>query len=58
VAGGAVTDSAGSFVFTITSSKAIEIDHQCTSTENTDGFGPACSFGNVEVYAELKIWKQ
>jgi len=52
------TWSSGGFVFTIASSKAIEIDHQCSSTENTDGFGVACGFGNTEIFTELRIWKQ
>ena len=54
----AVVKSIGCSVFTITSSKAIEIDHQCGSTVATNGFGIAATFGNIEVYAELRIWKQ
>ena len=52
------TDSHGNTVFTLTSSKAIEVDHRCVATGTTDGFGLAGSFGNIEVYAELRIWKQ
>lgn len=42
-------------VFTLSASKAIEIQHRCSSTKATDGFGAASTFGNVEVYADLII---
>jgi hypothetical protein len=48
----------GSAVFTITSSKAIELDHQCQTTRSTNGMGGAGGFGNIEVYSEMRIWKQ
>jgi len=48
-------DSCGSAVFTITSSKAIEIDHRYSGGGTA---GSAASFGNTEVYTELRIWKQ
>jgi hypothetical protein len=43
--------------FTITGTKLIELQHQCQTTEATDGFGVACSFG-TEVYASVEIWKE
>jgi hypothetical protein len=54
---GVQSGSVGQAVFTLTSSKAIELDHQCSSTEATNGFGLPASF-NTEIYAELRIWKQ
>ena len=50
--------SMGSCYFTLTSAKAIEIDHYCQTTAATNGFGVAANFGVDEIYAELKIWKQ
>ena len=54
----AQTRSVGSAIFTLTSSKAIEIDHRCASTEPTNGFGSACSFGDTEIYSEIRILEQ
>lgn len=48
--------SFGSAVFTIAASKAFEIQHQITTTRNTDGFGWA-SFITTEVYTRVEIWK-
>lgn len=50
--------STGSCYFTITSSKAFEIDHYCQTTGTTTGFGVAASFGVDEIYCELRVWKQ
>lgn len=41
----------------ITSAKVFEIQHRCATTEATDGFGRACSFGDNEVYTIVKIDK-
>lgn len=43
--------------FTIDAQKTFELQHQINSTQNTTGFGASCSFGVVEVYAEVLIWK-
>lgn len=43
-------------VFTIGSSKALEIQHQCQTTETTDGFGVAANF-TTEVYTVVELWK-
>ena len=53
-----LTHSNGSAYFTITTSKAIQIEHRCGSTNNTTGFGQACGFGDDEIYSEIRIWKQ
>lgn len=43
--------------FTIASAKVFELQHQCQSTEATDGMGLASSFGQ-EVYATLELWRE
>lgn len=43
--------------FTLSGAKVLELQHFCTNTTPTDGFGTAVSSGDVEVYAEIKIWK-
>jgi hypothetical protein len=58
----AVTDSvqSRSFVsgqFTIASAKAFELQHRCSNTRATDGFGVANNFGLSEIYAIVEIWK-
>jgi hypothetical protein len=59
---GAYTVTAGnafSFVqgvITITGTKVFELQHQCTTTRATDGFGTAIGF-NTEVYASIAIQK-
>jgi len=45
-------------VFTIAGTKAFEIQHQCSSTTASVGFGAASSFtGYVEVYTQVAIFK-
>lgn len=44
-------------VFTVAASQALEIQHQCSSTRATDGFGNASSFSVAEVYTEVWLWK-
>lgn len=43
-------------VFTIAGTKTFELQHQCTLTKTTDGFGLAAGFG-TEVYAQITITK-
>jgi hypothetical protein len=50
--------SVGSVYFTIATSKVIEIEHRANNTQNTNGFGPAATFGDNEIFAEIRIWKQ
>lgn len=52
-----MTRSRGSGYFTITSSKAIQVEHRCATSITTDGFGFPSGFGNIEVYTEIRIWK-
>ena len=42
--------------FTISSSKVIELQGQCTNTEINDGWGVPCNFG-IEVYAIVEFYK-
>ncbi len=42
-------------VFTLAVTSAIELQHRGQNTVNTNGFGPAQSFGINEVYADLLI---
>lgn len=43
-------------VFTIAASKALELQHQCSTTNGTDGFGVTANF-TTEVYAVVELWK-
>lgn len=43
--------------FTITAEKTFEVQHRCNTTRATNGFGLAASFGDDEVYTQLKIRK-
>ena len=41
----------------LTEAKTFEIQHRCTITKTVNGFGPAASFGDDEVYTQVKITK-
>ncbi len=43
--------------FTIASQKTFEIQHQCQTTNATNGLGAACSFSVGEVYTQITIRK-
>lgn len=43
--------------FTIASSKVYQVRHETESSRATDGLGRPSSFGETEVYADVKIWK-
>jgi hypothetical protein len=60
------TDAAGSVlmslsqlggVFSISSPKTFEIQHRCTTTKTTDGLGRGAGFGDIEIYADVQIWR-
>ena len=53
----ATTVSVVSGQFTLAATKVIELQHRTSLTRSTDGLGGAGTFGEVEVYAEVKIWK-
>lgn len=42
--------------FTIAAPKVFEVQHRCTSTRATDGFGKACNFF-FEIYTVARFWK-
>jgi len=42
--------------FTISGTKTFELQHQCQTTNATNGFGGATSLG-TEIYAEVRVWK-
>lgn len=44
--------------FTLTATKVIELQHRCTTTCNTFGLGYPCGYDEIEVYAEVEIWRE
>jgi hypothetical protein len=56
-AGYILTQSFISGRFTIASEKVFEIQHRVEATQATYGFGNAITFGVVEVYTDVQIWK-
>jgi hypothetical protein len=55
---GNTTRSFGTAYFTIATSKVIELEHRSGGTSATTGFGVAATFGDNEIYSEIRIWKQ
>lgn len=51
------TDSTGKFRFTVAASKALEIQHQCTNTKATNGYGSATGYGGTEIYTRVFLRK-
>lgn len=49
------TTSNGEAVVTIASSTSFEIQHRCSNSKSTTGFGRACGFG-TEIYTTVSIW--
>lgn len=41
--------------FTLAGSKTLAIQHQCSSTRATDGFGSAAGFSSIEIYSDVII---
>lgn len=44
--------------FTIASAKVFEVQHRCSTTKATDGFGSNSGLGDNEVYAYIEIWQE
>lgn len=42
--------------FTITAAKAIELQHRCSTTRSTDGFGVGLTWG-TNIFASLEFWR-
>lgn len=51
------TNSIVSGTFTINSQKTFELQHRCSLTVNTVGFGSPSNFSVVEVYSQIEIWR-
>ena len=51
------SNSNGSGRFTIAATKNFELQHECTNTNNTDGFGKSGGLG-TEVYCQVEFWKE
>lgn len=49
--------SRGGAVFTLSTLKSFQIDHQSSATRATDGFGIAANVGAKEVYTWVNVWK-
>lgn len=43
--------------FTLASAKVIQLQHRFATTSATNGLGISSSFGDIEVFADIKIWK-
>jgi len=54
---GVTNRSFGAAEVTISTSTGYKIEHRCASTYATYGFGTNSSFGNVEVFTQVKITK-
>ena len=54
---GVGTRSFGAMEITISTSTGYKIEHRCATTSTTYGLGTNSSFGNVEVYTQVKIIK-
>jgi len=52
-----VTKSTGFGRFVLSGETVIELQHYCSATGSTQGFGQACGFSVVEVYAHVEIQK-
>jgi hypothetical protein len=50
------TNSVGEGRFTLAAAKTIELQHQCDTTEFTDGFGNASGY-DEEIFSQISIWK-
>ena len=51
---GTVLDFSG--LFQLSAESDLEIQHRCTSTRESAGFGPANNF-TTEVYSDIRIWR-
>lgn len=54
---GSQTDSIIRGRFTISASKALEVQHACSVTRNTNGFGAQANLTEIEVYAVAEFWR-
>jgi len=43
--------------FVIAGTKAFELQHRCSLTQNYSGMGVATNIGEIEVYSDVQLWK-
>jgi len=43
--------------FTLAATKTVEIQHECSRTQATNGFGPASGFSQAEIFTDVQLWK-
>ena len=55
---GTQTRSLISGKFILTTSAALEVQHQCAVTKASNGLGHATNFGAVEIYTNVELWKE
>jgi hypothetical protein len=44
--------------FTLAGSTVLELQHRCETTQASNGFGVACSFGDSEEYVQIELWQE
>ena len=44
--------------FTIAASKVIELRHRCDLAVSVRGLGERCSYGVIEIYSVIELWKK
>ena len=49
--------SVGCGRFTLSGTATLEVQHRSSATQATNGFGAPASFGQIEVYTILKVWR-
>lgn len=52
------TDSIITGRITLAAQKDVRLEHRCTTTKATDGFGATSGYGEVEVYSEIELIKE
>lgn len=52
-----ISKSSGETNVTITTATTYEIRHRCATTKATSGFGQSASFGNNNIYTQVKVTK-
>lgn len=53
--GGSESAASVKGIITIAGSKAFELQHRCSTTRSSDGFGSARTYGDTEIYATVVI---
>jgi len=45
-------------MFTLSSTKTLEVQHRCSTTRSSDGYGFNATYGDSEVYADFRFWRK